>query len=69
MVNLKERDHLEYLDVDGKIIIKYNLSVDWIRLAQDSNHVSGCCDHGNELSGSIKCGEFLCWVIRKGSAP
>ena len=52
-VNLKERDHLEYLDVDGTINIKYNLNVDWIRLAQDSNHMSGCCDHGNESSGSI----------------
>jgi len=38
-VKLKERGYLEYLDVDGTIIIKYNLSVDWIRVAQDSNHV------------------------------
>jgi len=21
--------------------------------------VAGCCEHGNEPSGSIKCGEFL----------
>ena len=46
-VKLRERDHLEYLGVDG-------ICVDWIQLAQDSNHVSGCCDHGNELSRYIK---------------
>ena len=22
-------------------------------------HVAGACEYGNELSGSIKCGEFL----------
>ena len=27
---------------------------DWIELAQ-----VGSCEHGNEHSGSIKCGEFL----------
>ena len=28
---------------------------DWVELAQ----VAGTCEYGNELSGSIKCGEFL----------
>jgi hypothetical protein len=28
--------------------------VDWMQLAQ-----VGCCEHGNEPSGSIKGGEFL----------
>jgi len=36
--------------------------------------VAGACECGNELSGSVKCGEFLdllrnCWLLRKGSAP
>ena len=28
---------------------------DWMELGQ----VAGACEYGNELSGSIKCGEFL----------
>jgi hypothetical protein len=32
--------------------------MDWIYLAQDGQLV-GTCDCSNELSGSIKCGEFL----------
>jgi hypothetical protein len=41
MENLRRRYRLEYLDVDGKIIIKINLigivhrTVDWINLIQD----------------------------------
>jgi hypothetical protein len=36
--------------------------------------VVGCCEHGNELSGSIKLWEFLeclssCWLMKKDSAP
>jgi hypothetical protein len=30
--------------------------------------VAGCCEHGNEPLGSIKC-ENLEWLLRKGSAP
>jgi hypothetical protein len=30
-------------------------SMDWIDLAID---VAGCCERGNEPSGSIECGEF-----------
>jgi hypothetical protein len=33
--------------------------VDWIHRAQDNGQVAGCCDHDNEPSGSIKCGEFF----------
>ena len=29
--------------------------------------MAGACDYGRELSGSIKCGEFL--DLRKDSAP
>jgi hypothetical protein len=31
---------------------------DWMELAPDSQ-VANTCEYGNELSGSIKCGEFL----------
>ena len=24
--------------------------------------MAGACEYGNELSGSIKCGEFLDWL-------
>jgi hypothetical protein len=33
--------------------------MDWIQLAQDRDPVAGSCEHSNELSGSIKGGEFL----------
>jgi hypothetical protein len=31
--------------------------------------VAGCCEHGNEPSGSINGGEFLEWFFKMGSAP
>ena len=31
---------------------------DWMELAQDRD-MAGTCEYGDELSGSIKCGEFL----------
>jgi hypothetical protein len=31
--------------------------------------VAGTCECGNEPSGSIKCGEFLDWLLKKDSAP
>ena len=31
---------------------------DWMELAR-IGQVAGACEYGNELSGSIKCGEFL----------
>jgi hypothetical protein len=34
-------------------------SVDWIDLIQDRDQWRAICQHGNELSGSIKCWEFL----------
>jgi hypothetical protein len=33
-------------------------SMDWIELAQNTDRWRAL-DYGNELSGSIKCGEFL----------
>ena len=32
---------------------------DWMELAQDRDRWWGACEYRNELSGSIKCGEFL----------
>ena len=32
---------------------------DWMELAQDRDRWRALCEYGNELSGSIKCGEFL----------
>jgi hypothetical protein len=46
--------------------------MDWIDLAQDRDTVEGSCEHGNELSGSIKCWEILEHLqklLKKGSAP
>jgi hypothetical protein len=33
--------------------------MDWVELAQEEECVAGSCDHGNELSVSIKCLEIL----------
>ena len=33
--------------------------MNWVDLAQDRGRWMGCCECCNELSGSIKCGEFL----------
>jgi hypothetical protein len=32
--------------------------VDWIHMAQDRGMWTGSCEHGDESSGYIKCGEF-----------
>ena len=32
---------------------------DWMELAQDRDRCAGAFEYGDELSGSIKCGEFL----------
>jgi len=32
--------------------------VEWIDVAQDRGQVAGCCEDGNEASGSKKCGDF-----------
>ena len=33
-------------------------NMDWVDLAQ-IGQVAGACEYGNELRGSVKCGEFL----------
>jgi hypothetical protein len=63
-VKLKERVHMEYLGVDGRIVLKW-MSKRWDGTAWTGliclgyGQVAGTCECGNELSGSIKCGEFL----------
>jgi len=32
--------------------------VEWVDVAQDREQVADCCEDGNELPGSIKCGDF-----------
>ena len=62
--NLRERDHVEDPGLDGRIILRWIFRKwdvgewsrsSWLRIGQ----VAGKCECGNELSGFIKCGEFL----------
>jgi hypothetical protein len=52
--NLRERDPLEDLDVDRRIIFTWisKTGLFWLRVA-------GCCKCGNEPSASVKCWEHL----------
>jgi len=58
------RDLSEGLGVDGKIILEWILGK-WVgRCGLDASGsgygpVADSCEHGNELSGFIKVGEFL----------
>ena len=54
--DLRARDNLESLDIDGKkrIFKKLDTSVNWIDLVQDKNK-----SHGNTTSCSTKCKECL----------
>jgi hypothetical protein len=55
--NLKGRVHLEDLGVDVKIILRVvGSGTDLPGLEQAP--VTGCCEHGNEPSGSVKSGEL-----------
>jgi hypothetical protein len=55
--NLRERDHLEDLGLDGRIRLKGILwkykERAWIRPRNEP--VISCCEHGNEHCGSINC--------------
>ena len=59
----KGTDHFEVLGVNGDNI-KMGLSeiiwevMEWIGMAQDREQVTGCCEDGNESTGSIICGDF-----------
>jgi hypothetical protein len=59
-----ERNHLQYLTVDRRIILKWIFNKGMRRNGLDcpasrKGQVAGTCECGNEASGSIKCGEFL----------
>jgi hypothetical protein len=54
---LRERDHLKDQGVDGRMGPKWTLlrfvgGVEWIHLAQDRDRLAGCCEGGDEPSGS-----------------
>jgi hypothetical protein len=62
--NLRKRDRLEDLGVDGRIISKWIFTkwdggIVWIDLAQDRDRWGGCCESGNKPSFSVRCREFL----------
>ena len=50
--DLKETDHLEDLDVAGRIIRVIKRSVDQTNVSQERDRVACCCEHGNEPTGS-----------------
>jgi hypothetical protein len=62
--NLKERNHLEDLGVDGRIILKY-IFREWVGghgldcFSLGYGQLVGCCECSNESPGFIKCGEFI----------
>ena len=63
MGDLRERNKLKNLGVDGSLVLKWVLSemerrgLD--RSVSRQGLLSGSCDCGNEPSGSIKCEKFL----------
>jgi hypothetical protein len=62
--NQKERDHWGDQDVGGRIILRWifrKLEGLWGLDGVGSGYgqVAGACEYGNELWGSIKCGELF----------
>jgi hypothetical protein len=60
----KRRDHSEDINVATRIILKCIFGKSMGECGLDScvlgyGPVAGSCEHGNELSGSIKAGNFL----------
>jgi hypothetical protein len=65
--NVKERSHLEDLDIHARITLKWIIrrfygewggtwtGLIWLRIGTDG----GLFEGGNRCSGSVKCGEFL----------
>jgi hypothetical protein len=77
--NLKERDYLEDLDVDERIILKWVLKKWYEGHGLDQcglgmRHLVDFCECGNESSGYTKLREFLnqlrtCSLLRKDYVP
>jgi hypothetical protein len=64
---------LEDLGVDGRMILNWIFrkcdDEGWIGYAAGQGQVVGSCECGNEPSVSMKCGEFLDWLLKKDSPP
>jgi hypothetical protein len=56
---MRERDHWENPDVDGRIILRWIFRRWGVGLWTGYRQVAGTCKCGNKPSGSIKCGKFL----------
>ena len=56
--NLRERNHLEDLGVDGRILKCIFKKLKGVRTLSGSGQVVVSCECGNELSGSIKYREL-----------
>jgi hypothetical protein len=63
MESLNERDQLEHLGIDGKVILKWIINRVFGRgldiAASGQEQVADWFEDGNEPSGPKKCGEFL----------
>ena len=62
--NLRERDHLESLGVEGKLMLEWILAESaWIAwtglIGSGRGQLAGYCESGNEISDSIKCERLL----------
>ena len=61
--DLKERDRLGDLCVDGMVILKWIFNKwygkTWTGVARGQGQVAGCRGCGNEPLGSIKWGDFV----------
>ena len=69
---MKERDHLENPDVDGRKLLLF-IFEKWDcgdSSGSGQRQVAGYCEYGNELSGCIKYRKFLAQLrICKISSP
>jgi hypothetical protein len=61
--DLRESNHLEDLDIDGRVILKWFFKkwdgepLDWSDSWQ--GQMASCREYGNERSDFIKCGKIL----------
>ena len=61
--NFNERNHLEYISVDGKVILKWILKlglycVDRITVIHAAGSAS-CCEEGEDILVDLKCREIF----------